>query len=260
LQYRLTIILLVLLPYALYAQTTINITNGEWEPYLSEYSHQYGIDSHVITESFKLEGIAINWGFFPWKRSFELAKSGQKWHASAAWWASNAAKSDFLISDPISTTSFVFFHLKSKSFDWQSMSDLNGLKVGATLGYDYGREFTNAVSLQVINQQLVTSDELNYKKLLNKRINIFPNDLIVGYSKIRSSVNPQDVDKFTHHPLEFEKKTLHLIISKKTKNAKWLMDSFNTGLRTLKESGRYDQIFKDLETGKYDKKKIKWQP
>lgn len=30
---------------------TIHITNGEWEPYLSEYSYEYGIASHIVTEA-----------------------------------------------------------------------------------------------------------------------------------------------------------------------------------------------------------------
>ncbi len=251
--------LLVILCPTLYAQTTINITNGEWEPYMSQYSHQYGVDSHVVSESFKLEGIDINWGFFPWKRAFHLAKNGKEWHASAAWWPSDETKADFLISDPISNTSFVFFHLKSTPFDWQSIKDLADLKIGTTLEYNYGRDFMNAINLKHISVQWVRNDELNYQKLLNERIHIFPNDLTVGYSQIRNSVAPQDLDKFTHHPLEFEKTTLHLIISKKTKNAQWFMDKFNTGLKKLKVMGRYEKMFKDLENGKYDKKKIKWQ-
>ncbi len=155
-----TLVLIALLVASmdtLSAQTTINITNGEWEPYLSQYSHQYGIDAHVVTESFKLEGININWGFFPWKRSYQLAKNGNEWHASAAWWPSDETKADFLVSDPISNTSFVFFHLKSKVFDWQSIKDLAGLKIGGTLEYDYGREFMNAMHKGTINVQLVAS-------------------------------------------------------------------------------------------------------
>ncbi len=255
---NLILIALLSLNPLVYAQSIINITNGEWEPYHSQFSYQYGFDSHVVSESFKLEGIAVNWGFFPWKRAFHLAKNGKEWQASAAWWPSDKTKADFLISDPISNTSFVFFHLKSRVFDWSSVSDLNGLRVGGTLEYNYGREFMDAMHQDNIDVQLVASDELNYKKLLNDRIDIFPNDLTVGYSQIRNSVTPQDVGKFTHHPLEFEKTTLHLIISKQAKNAHWFIKKFNAGLKKLKATGKHQEMFNDLKSGKYDKNKTKW--
>ena len=245
---------------AIFAQTSIKLTNGEWEPFLSEFSYQYGVDSHVVTEAFKLEGIKVEWGFFPWKRSYQLAKNGDVWHGSAAWWPSEETKADFLVSDPISKTSFVFFHLKTFTFDWQSLSDLKGLRIGGTLEYDYGTEFMEAMNEKRINVELVSSDELNYKKLINDRIDIFPNDLLVGYSQIRNSLLPETAKKFTHHSLQFEKTTLHLILSKNNKNSKYFMDKFNSGLKKLKSSGRFSNMFKDLDKGKYDKQNVKWRP
>ncbi len=43
-----TIVIILLFSNALFAKTTIRITNGEWEPFMSEYSYQYGINSHII--------------------------------------------------------------------------------------------------------------------------------------------------------------------------------------------------------------------
>ncbi len=120
---------------SLFAETVIRITNGEWEPYLSEYSYEYGLASHIVSEAFHLEGIDVSWGFFPWKRSYELARQGQ-WDASAVWWPTEEAKKDFWISEPVVNTSFVFFYLKRQDFKWQAIEDLKGLKIGTTRGYD----------------------------------------------------------------------------------------------------------------------------
>ena len=60
----------------IFCQSKIRITNGEWEPFLSENSSEYGFGSHIVTEAFKLEGIEIEYGFFPWTHGFETAKSG----------------------------------------------------------------------------------------------------------------------------------------------------------------------------------------
>ncbi len=243
----------------LFAQKTIKITNGEWEPFLSQYSYGYGIDSHIITEALKLEGIKVKWAFYPWKRAYQLAKKGTKWDASCCWWPSEETKEAFLLSDVVSKTSFVFYHLKSYNFDWSSLDDLKNIRIGGTLEYDYGKKFTKAMKDKKIRVDLVPTDETNYKKLLKGRIKIFPNDPVVGYAQIRNNFTPEEVKKFTHHSKEFEVSTLHLIISKKSKNAKFFMDKFNSGLKKLKKSGRLDKMFKDLAAGKYDKKKTKWK-
>ena len=38
----------------------------------------------------------------------------------------------------------VFFHLKNTEFDWDGYEDLKSLRVGGSIGYDYGKEFKEA--------------------------------------------------------------------------------------------------------------------
>lgn len=244
---------------ASFAETTINITNGEWEPYLSEYSYEYGLASHIISEAYKLEGIKVKWGFFPWKRAYENAKYGQEWDASAVWWPTDEAKEQFLITDPVINTSFVFFHLKTRSFDWKTVEDLKGLAIGVTRGYDYGKPFMEAVKNKQLSVDEASADELNFKKLLKGRFDIFPNDPIVGEAQIRNSLTAAEAQLITHHPTEFSINTLNLIISKKSKNGQMFLEKLNSGLIKLKKSGKLDQMYKDLRAGKYDKQKTIWQ-
>jgi len=100
---------------------------------------------------------------------------------------------------------------------------------------------------------------LNFKKLLYGRIDIFPNDPVVGYAQLRNNFTPDQVKLFTHHPKRLEKNTLHLIISKKSKHGDYFLKKFNCGLTKLKESGRLKQMYKDLELGVYDKQKTVWK-
>jgi len=233
---------------------TIRITNGEWEPYLSNYSYQYGLNSHLVTEAFKLEGITVEWGFFPWQRAFQNAKDGGNWHASCCWWPNQATKQDFLISDAVVKTSFVFFHLKSYAFNWNSIQELKDIKIGATSKYNYGTEFMDAIASKRLNVEFATKDEFNYKKLLAGRIQIFPNDPSVGEAQIRNSLSSEEAKLLTHSPKKFGINTLHLIINKDNVQNKYFLDKFNAGMKKLKESGRYQQMLKDLDTGKYNKK------
>ncbi len=256
---KLMILLVMLLPSSVvFSQPVIRITNGEWEPYLSEYSYEYGLASHIVSAAFELEGIHVEWGFFPWKRAYEEARSGKDWDASAVWWPSDKTKEGFLISTPVVNTSFVFFHLKSKKFHWQSFEHLKGLNIGFTRGYDYGKEFMTAVKEQELFIDVSVSDEINFRKLLHGRLDIFPNDPDVGYAQIRNTFEPSRAKQFTHHSQKFEKSTLSLIISKKSEKSSYFLKKFNSGLKKLTESGRLNLMLKDIDLGKYDKQKDKW--
>jgi len=182
-----------------------------------------------------------------------LAEKGQEWDASAVWWPTDETKEDFLISEPVVNTSFVFFHLKSNSFQWKTFENLQGFKIGFTRGYDYGKEFMTLMNKGNLIVDIANSDEVNYKKLLKGRIFLFPNDPIVGYAQIRNTFSLEETKLFTHHPKEFEKNTLNLIISKKCKNGILFLEKFNAGIRKLKANGTIDQMYKNLEAGKYDK-------
>jgi polar amino acid transport system substrate-binding protein len=238
---------------------TLRITNGEWEPFLSNYSYQYGLDSHIVTEAFKLEGVTVEWGFFPWQRASENVKDGKNWDASCCWWPDDETKKEFLVSDPITKTSFVFFHLKRYNFHWNSITDLQGIKIGGTSKYYYGKEFMDAIAAKALDVEFTSKDEFNYKKLLAGRIQIFPNDPSVGNAQIRNQLSPAEAELLTYSPKEFGISTLHLIMSINNKRSEYFLDKFNKGLKKLKESGRYQQMLKDLENGKYDKKEVKFE-
>jgi polar amino acid transport system substrate-binding protein len=248
-----TLLIIVILTKDLFAET-IRITNGEWEPFLSNYSYQYGLDSHIVSEAFKLEGVTVEWGFFPWQRAYQHAIDGRNWDASCCWWPDGKTKTKFLMSDAISETSFVFFHLKSYDFHWNSIQDLNGLKIGGTSQYFYGEEFMDAIDAQILDVDITSKDEFNYKKLLSGQIQIFPNEPAVGNAQIKNYLSPEEANLLTHNPKKFEISTLHLIMSKNNKRNKYFLDKFNAGLQKLKASGRYQQMLNDLHAGKYDKK------
>lgn len=250
----LSLIFMLFIPLALSDETNIRITNGEWQPYLSEHAYQHGLASHIVAEAFKLEGISVSWGFFNWKRAYENARSGEGWDASAVWWPTEDARRDFLISSPVVNTSNVLFYRKDKAFDWRNMSDLDGLQIGFTRGYDYGEEFMTELDKGGFSIQTVATDEQNFHKLLLGRIDVFPNDPVVGYAQLRSLFPEKKVALFSHHPKAFGARTLNLIISKKSKHGKIYLKKFNSGMKKLRDSGRLKQMFNGLAAGQYDKK------
>ena len=230
---------------------TIRLTNGEWAPFLSKTAPHHGVASHIITEAFALVGVEVEYGFFPWRRSYKLAKEGF-WDGSAGYWDREERRRHFFYSDPVAPTTVVFFHLKSKKFDWSTYEDLSEIGVGASLGIDYGKAFNDAEAAGTIHVKWADDDETNLKKLLKGRSDVFPGGLITIYSEIRNKFTAEDAALITHHPKPLFEEPLFLILSKNVAGNEEMLHRFNEGLGLLKESGRWDQIIADGLTGKYD--------
>ncbi len=237
------------------AQTrdTIRLTNGDWPPFMSENGPHHGVASHVITEAFALVGVEVKYGFFPWARSLKLAKEG-KWDGSAAWWDREERYPYVFYSDPVTPTTVVFFHLKSTKFDWSRYEDVSKLRVGGSLGYDYGKAFNEAEAAGIIHVDLAPDDETNLRKLLKGRIDVFPSGMTTIYLQIRETFSAEEAALFTHHPRPIFEEPMYLLLSKKVPGNEQIRDRFNEGLGMLKESGRWDQILADGLAGKYDAK------
>ena len=232
---------------------TIRIATGEFAPWSSESLKHKGFTSHVIEEAFALVGYEVKFTFYPWKRAFESAKSGEKFQATSYWYPSDERAKEFYYSDRIQADKTVFFHLKRNLFaDWNTLDDLKGKRIGATSGFTYTAEFWDAAKSKRLDIQEASSDELNFKKLLKGRIDLFPSDPLVGQKILLETFGAEVADSVTFHPKPLVAPTGHLLFSRQLGNAEELVGAFNRGLAKLRESGQYAQFQADLIAGKYD--------
>jgi len=125
------------------AEQTVRLTNGEWQPYMSEHVPHLGMGSHIVTEAFALVDVQVEYGFVPWKRAFDVAKKGT-WDGTVGWSYNDERGQSFFFTDPVFPSIFGFFHLKDSTFDWNAMEDLKDTKIGATMEYSYGDDFDTA--------------------------------------------------------------------------------------------------------------------
>lgn len=233
------------------AQESIRLVNGEWEPYMSKSLKHGGLVSHIVSESFRLEGITVEWGWFPWKRGGTLVRKGE-WDGGAVWSDAEERRQYFWFSDPVIDGNTVFFHLKSFDFDWNTIEDLMELRIGGTLEYAYGFEFDKAEQTGKLKVQRTTKDEYNLAKLLRGRIDIFPLELEIGYDMLLRLYSAETVDLLTHHPKPIKTIPYRVIFSKKIERNRHMIKLFNSGLRRLKESGKYDEFIAASRRGEYE--------
>ncbi len=231
---------------------SIRIASGEWSPYQSKNLHYNGVASRIVTEAFAHAGITVEYGYFPWARSLEYATSG-KWDGTFLWFDTPARRKIFYISEPVLGIQYVFFHLKSFSFDWDTIADLQDTFIGGTLKYDYGQAFQEAEKSGKIKVERAPSDELNFKKLLKGRIEIFPNDLDAGYEIIHKHFTPEQAKLFTYHTKPVKLAPHHLLLSRKNPENENNIKAFNQGLQYLRESGKIEQYLAESREGKYEK-------
>lgn len=245
-----TMLLVLISPASAFAEETIRLATGEWPPYYSKDLKHNGLALRIITEAFALEGIKVEFEFYPWARGLLSAERGTV-DGAATWTATEEREKLFYASDPVFEGEWVFFHLKSFPFNWETYDDLKGIDIGGTLEYDYGDDFKNAEAAKKIVVQRVPKDEQNFDKILFGRIKIFPQFLDVGYYQLQELYKPEDAHLFTHHPKPLKVVPSNLLLSKKLEKNKRLIVLFNRGLRQLKETGKYDQYILESRRGEY---------
>lgn len=235
------------------ASELIRITTGEFPPWTSESLKHGGFTNHVISEAFKLEGYEAEFTFYPWKRALEAAKDGDKYHATSYWYPSDQRKEHFLYSDPIQTDAVVFFHLKDNPLpDWETLDDLQGKRIGATAGFTYTEEFWEAARSERLDIEVAETEELNFRKLLRGRIDLFPSDPLVGRKLLQEYFGTKAAEQVTYHPKPMFGATGPLLFSKKADSVEEALAAFNRGLKRLRESGRYSLFQADLVAGRYE--------
>lgn len=236
------LLLLLLLPHSVFANETVRFAIGEWAPYTSSTDASERVLEDIVRESFKMEGVNVKYEYFPWKRSYSLVESGD-FDGTFPWAMTEEHKNNFYMNKIyLIKDDGVFFHLKNFPFDWKTLEDLKKYSVGVTIGYKEEKIYKE----NGIIAQSVPTEDLNFKKLLAGRIDIYQTSKVVGYSTINKIFANEDANKFTHHHKPAVENEFYILFSKKTSNGQTLADRFDAGLKKLKESGAYDIIMKSV--------------
>ncbi|MDX5298124.1 MAG: transporter substrate-binding domain-containing protein [Gammaproteobacteria bacterium] len=222
---------------------TVRITNGEWPPYLSSALPHYGLASRIVTEAFAEHGIEVEYGFFPWNRSIELAKAGH-WDGTAVWHASAEREALFYISEQVIYSEYVFFHLKDREFQWSDIEDLARYRLGGAQGYHYGEAFEKAEQAGLIKVERVRNEDLILNMLLVGRVDAVPINRLVGYYLMGLQHDEATRARIVHHSKPLLRGGMHLLLSRKNPANAQRMQKFNAGLRTLQERGIIDAYIK----------------
>ncbi len=231
-------------------QDRIRVATGEWPPHNSDKMEYHGVISRIITESFALEGVTVEYGFFPWKRALDYCKDGE-WDALSYSVRTPEREEWFHYSQPLFEGKRVFFHLRTRRFDWATLDDVKELRVGIVAGFDYGEAFHRMEKRGEIVTESVTNIIQNLEKLNSGRIDLSLNGLDIVYHMLHTELPSDMAQAITHHPRPVHQPLFYLAFSKKNSHNIRLMELFDKGLQRLKDSGKYDRYFEESRQGKY---------
>ena len=241
----------------LQAKDNIRLANGEWPPYLSANLYQHGFASDIVKEAFAAVNIDVEYGFFPWPRSFQYAKSGrgsskELWHGSVVWVHSVERAKYFYYSEPVMSEQQVLFFLKTKVNNWSKIEDLQGIHIGGTSHTVYP-VFEEAEKKKILTIERAGNYSVLFERLLSGRIDAIPLEKKVAAYFLRTNLTKEKRDLITFAPTIIQNRVFHLILSKKHQNNKALIELFNQGLNKIKLDGTYHKLEDDLSAGKYDR-------
>jgi len=232
------------------AAEKIRVATGEWVPYVSKAYQHHGAIGHVIEKIYQSEGVEVQFGYFPWARGYQMVKDGV-WDTTMPYYCSPEREKLFYCSDAIAEGQQVYFHRVDYPFDWNTIADLKGLKVGGTLGYYYGEEFEKAERDEFFYVQRIASDETNFMVLMKGRVDVFPQDKDVGYAMVRRLFNEDERKLITHHKTPIHTKSLHLLFARDNEKSKRYLELFNRGLRRMRDSGELQGYLQAMSDGVY---------
>lgn len=213
---------------------TVIIAVGEWPPFLSKNMSDYGTVGSKIQKAFKAANIQTQFIFMPWKRSYMEAKNG-KAQATGIWLKNKNREESFYYSVPVMKETHVFFHLKSTQIKNTTIKNLCKYKFGGILGFSYGEALTKAEEEGELLMERISDDVHNFKKLLQGRIDIYPQEISVGFYILNKYFDKIDINRITYYPTPFMTRQSYLLFPKKNKQSAELLNIFNDAFQALNE-------------------------
>lgn len=222
---------------------TVKIAGDPWSPWMigkEGTKPTGGIFIEITKEIFKRANMKADITLYPFKRGLKLVKNGK--HDIILMVSKSAEREKFLLfSDPILTDPYYVYYHKdfTKTFSWNNLSDLKGLTIGTADGFNYGKEFNNAVKKFGIKLRPVKKDLNNVRKLEKGKVKLIILNKTSAELLIRE--NPSFKGKLVATDKALYKADYFFGLSKKS-SFKSNIDKINTIAKKLQSDGTFNKI------------------
>lgn len=223
------------------ADRTVRLATLAWEPYVGPALENRGYVSEIVVEAFKRAGYTTIISFYPWARAVKTAEYGEADGVFPEYY-DEGRKKDFVFSDPFPGGPVGLYKRKDTKVSYsidprlnqtEALRSLQGYRFGVVRGYINTADFDKA---DFLKKDEVFGDELNIKKLYNRRIDFMFIDKFVAEHLINNKFPEYEAElEFMEPPLE--NKLLYIAFSKNAANYQEKLAAFNQGLEQIIADG-----------------------
>ncbi len=142
---------------------------------------------------------------------------------------------------PIIQAPSIFIKHANNDIELEKLEDLKKYKIGISRDYSYGEKFDKLKPM--LETEEVSTDLINMKKILHKRVNLFPLPLYNAIYYLRNNFSKDERSKFEfifYPPLNDG--NMHLVCHKKNPESINLIKAFNKGLSDITTNRVRDRV------------------
>jgi len=178
-------VLALLLGWGNAAAETITIAaESDWPPYSSDKDNQpQGFAVDIVREAFKSQGVEVKFQALPFARCMRSAETGKVIGCFNATIVDSNRDTYCWHPTPMFKESLLIFGPAATSREDLKISDLEGKRVGSTIGYTYPDTFSKNPK---INHVPVASDDHLVKMLAAGRVEFILLNGMPGYQRINA--------------------------------------------------------------------------
>ncbi|RCK28410.1 hypothetical protein TH8_03370 [Thalassospira profundimaris] len=204
---------------------------------IADKATEPGYDVEILRAAFATRNITLLTPFYPWKRAYFLARTGQvDGLCSCSYLPEREA--DFLFSDILGHVRVAIYSTRDEVLgSVETLADARDMTVGVVNGYNLETAARKA-GLDII---MANSETTLVNLLLSKRLDAAlsfraPMDYVLNVGKSGAT----DIDKIKSKILSND--PYYSCISRTTEHASLLLAQLNVGLSTIRKNGLYDKI------------------
>lgn len=226
------IVIIIFLSTLIYSENLVFYTMDS-PPYQIEESNS-GYLVEIVKETFEEVGFTVEIKFVPWIRAMEDGKDGKVTGVIGAWYSKE--REDFFYYSPPIGKSTLSLYINS---DNNKDIDFAKLKIAYVKDYYYPEELDKSKFREYLY--------VNNTDVLLKFLEISRVDIVAEVDEVISYIESIENKKFKIRKLDnfVRVDEIYLIISKKAKNSKFILEEFNRGYDILNRSGRVEEILKE---------------
>jgi polar amino acid transport system substrate-binding protein len=230
-------ILIILAPITWSEAKKVTGICDPWPVLMDPHAEKQGLVIEVAREALQSEGMTLEVDFVPWTRAMAMIKQNRADILVGAWFTD--ARNEYLLySKPLFASAVKFIKRTSSNFQYSSMNDLDGLRVGTIDSYHYSQAFLTQKSIERIPADSLL---VNIQNLIAGRIDLVLDDQFVLRHTLNKHIHdwPKSI-QFVDQALA--EKKIYLATNRSNPDSEAIIAAFDAGLKKLKKSGRYQEI------------------